>query len=240
MIAGGQIPATQSDDLALLSTCITSGAWGPVATAAKPGSTLVQTTSQTTKTINPTSQKSSTPTITTQRTVTTSGLSPVDIASSQTITVLSASSTVLSNTDTPGPSDETTSKRPLNTTPTPHKPALSLPEKAGIGVGVAIGSILLIFLGAFGALVWSRRQSKNPPSDMSMTATHAHLESKGTPLSHLSYLSELEQPISRGEMPTGAEAHEAPSLPTTHESEMGRSLTRRPFGIESRHELHTP
>ena len=112
---------------------------------------------------------------------------------------------------------------------------MSSAEEAGIGVGVSIGSILLITLGAFGAFIWFRRKgSRSPLSETLIEATKPELDGEGVAMTETELPPELEQPPTLGEMSSGSEGHEAPSA---HIAEMGRSLSRKPFSVESRHEL---
>ena len=109
---------------------------------------------------------------------------------------------------------------------------MSTGAKAGIGVGVAIGALLLI-CGV--VLLLRRRRSKRKSGNSNMPAEKDGAEvDKAAMLDSDVQKHELEQPTQ--EMPIGNEAQE---LPAKHGNvELGRNAsTKAAPGIESRHEM---
>lgn len=101
----------------------------------------------------------------------------------------------------------TTQSRPTHVTD--RTGGLSKGAKAGIGVGAAIGGILLIALGAFGAIMLMRRSARKKATSEERREDEGR-EPKPTDgrIDDLAEASELEHRERAKELATGKEAHE--------------------------------
>ena len=120
----------------------------------------------------------------------------------------------------------TATSSPQQTSPS----GLSTGAKAGIGVGAAIGGLLLIALGAFGA-IWFLRRSRQRDNGRApvMGGEGGSEKREGTGGPH-----ELDHDQRAKEMATGKEAHEAPARPAPAEL---RGSPGYPQNYDSRYEL---
>ncbi|KAK3713165.1 hypothetical protein LTR37_008598 [Vermiconidia calcicola] len=106
-----------------------------------------------------------------------------------------------------------------------------LPTGAKAGIGVGVGVVVLI-AAVIATLVWRKRR-KTLTSGTIDSNQDAVEKDPAVMLGNDNAIHELEQP--RAEMSTGWEAQE---LPHGHgNSELGRSVSKGPKGLESRHEM---